>query len=502
MDWGQVVAKSRTNGVLRRIARYVDGRIDGSSIGGGSTDVPTRPAVYQVRVGAALAARPAVEVGNRLLRGWERSALRHAVVDDPSGDSVEEVRRVTHLAFSVLLAAFLVLLPFRLQYPTVVNLAAVVVVLSAGAIVAADATVSLTSIQARVLGCLFLLFVWAVAVTGVAAYPLRHLRVVGLLGVLVGFAVAGAHALRTRYERWATLWLLTAVAAAVGLLSLVHVAVELPVGDEILYPRSVGPISFAVPRTLGVDMGYGAYGVLVAIAAAVVVAVFGSRRGVLPSSPNAVWAAGVAATGIAVGAYVGQSRSMLVNLAAVAAVAVAVGLVRTDRSRLRVAVLLVVATSVPVVVPRLVSALVAAGEGSALSRLQQYQLAVDLMLRRPLTGFGWGYFRAVFPAGYQVHNFWLGVGTALGLPGFVLAVAAYAYLWLGCFARAVRADGPAFVAGLLGVLALTGGGVELMLFPGVTDVTAVLVLVAMSALGVDATVDGWQRAADGGEAPA
>ena len=75
------------------------------------------------------------------------------------------------------------------------------------------------------------------------------------------------------------------------------------------------------------------------------------------------------------------------------------------------------------------------GQGSALTRFQIWQAAIDAIKDRPIFGFGADTFRLVFPmykpaayvaaAGYlsvadNVHNYPLQLASALGIPGFLL----------------------------------------------------------------------------------
>lgn len=87
------------------------------------------------------------------------------------------------------------------------------------------------------------------------------------------------------------------------------------------------------------------------------------------------------------------------------------------------------------------------GEGSALTRFEIWQAAIDAVKAKPLTGFGADTFRLVFPkykplayvkdAGYlsvadNVHNYPLQLMTGIGVIGFLLLYGLFGWaLWLG-----------------------------------------------------------------------
>jgi O-antigen ligase len=307
--------------------------------------------------------------------------------------------------------------------------------------------------------------------------------------VFAGFAIIGATAPESSKMGWRVAWLTTAIVAVIGVLSLVHSAVDLPFGADKLGSRSLGPLSFAVSRTLGIDMGYGAYGVLVAIGVATIIGTIWTRGALWPGRPHSLWAAGIATICIATGVYISQSRSLILNVTAVISTAALVWLFRTDRNRLRNAIVGIgVLVGLPiagVVVPDLLHAFLSAGGGSVGSRVAQYRFAANMLATRPITGYGWGYFLYTFPAELQIHNLWLNIGGAVGLLGVLLSLAAFVYLWIGLFCQAIVTDGRRAIYGLVGLLALTGACVELSLFTGIADVTALVIFVGMSMLTSD-----------------
>jgi O-antigen ligase len=105
-------------------------------------------------------------------------------------------------------------------------------------------------------------------------------------------------------------------------------------------------------------------------------------------------------------------------------------------------------------VPERIASIFKFGEGSALTRFEIWQAAIDAIKAKPITGFGADTFRLVFPkykplayvkdAGYlsvadNVHNYPLQLMAGIGIIGFLLLYGVFGWaLWLGApnaFAR-------------------------------------------------------------------
>jgi O-antigen ligase len=477
MDWDALWRKSHTQqlfSVLRdtAIEQESSAVVDASRAISETLDLR-----YRISIANSAAARPFLAQCGLLLRAWRVSSARAFSVRTPA-DPRTELEHVSQRAVLLVLAVFVLVLPFRLESPTIVNLVTVSLLGIGVVALLVHSPYRASGAQLRVVGPLVLLVLLALATLGTALNPTIHARFILIVTLLAVGAAVGAVVLT---ELWRLLWLVTAVASGIGYLSLIHVAVPFSFGDTLLPPRALGPIQFELPRSLGIDMGYGAYGILVAIGVAVVITTVLYRdEGWLPS-PHAEYAAGIAIVGLLLGAYIGQSRSMYLNLMAIAGVLTTVGYLRSEirfRRGVRMVVVVVAAVAAVVIVPDLARVFVSAAEGSTMSRVAQYGLAIELMTTRPLTGYGWGHFGSVFPAGFQVHNLWLNVGVATGIGGFILSLLSFGWLWLCLFIRAVTAPRSEVPIVLVSLLALTGGVVELALFPGVSDITVLLLVVS------------------------
>ena len=159
------------------------------------------------------------------------------------------------------------------------------------------------------------------------------------------------------------------------------------------------------------------------------------------------------------------------------------------------------------------------GQGSALTRFQIWQAAIDAIKDRPIFGFGADTFRLVFPmykpaayvavAGYlsvadNVHNYPLQLASALGIPGFLLLYGLIGWmLWLSfksAFAReagnsrilysGVWAAALGYMAHLMFGLSVTGTTVILWAFLGLLlapQARAVEVRAPSAAIGIAGT---------------
>ena len=131
------------------------------------------------------------------------------------------------------------------------------------------------------------------------------------------------------------------------------------------------------------------------------------------------------------------------------------------------------------------------GEGSARTRFQIWQAAIDAIRDRPIFGFGADTFRLVFPkykpveyvehAGYlsvadNVHNYPLQITSALGIPGFILLYGTFAAAGWHSFRSAfTRDDGSGDRLVLAGVWAACAGYlVNLMFGLSVTGTSVLL----------------------------
>lgn len=294
---------------------------------------------------------------------------------------------------------------------------------------------------------------------------------------------------RRRVNQFLTVAMYTA--AIVSLLSIVNLVFPLPFGYTG-QPRSFGPLSFGISRSLGVWMSFGSFGILAVIGAAFAgLRVF---RPVLVHGPEVTsymrLFSAVAMVLILAGVILGQSRSTILAFLLAIIWGLAVATFHTD-TRLRAStpkltggVLFSGAISAGIKAPAVLNSFFGTNSASVAVRVEQYRFALELMSRRPVFGWGWGYFETAFGASYTVHNLWFLVGVSLGVPVFLLWIYFFAILGLEMFRGSIASDGRNQGYSFIGVTIIIGGTVEMALYPGFTPATAVLIGVLLGIQGL------------------
>lgn len=229
----------------------------------------------------------------------------------------------------------------------------------------------------------------------------------------------------------------SSIAAIIGFLSLIHLVVGLPFGRPATQSRSLGPLTFQTMRLLGAPMGYGAYGILTSLGGtfAAGVAIWPHKLvGYRPDLAQS-WAS-VSLVGMAIGVFLGQSRSTYLALAASAVVAVILLSYSTQNRTLKRVVKggAVVTGFVAVLVGVAYLGGFLVGSPESLSRrLQQYEIAIGIMLSDPMFGCGWDCARTVTAFSVSIHNSWLFMGAVGGVVVLFLWAAVFGLLSLGLF---------------------------------------------------------------------
>jgi O-antigen ligase len=341
-------------------------------------------------------------------------------------------------------------------------------------------TVSRTQLEALVV--LFLTLVLTLLSTAIAERPILHITRIKSVVLFIALAIVSILELNSRKRLFEVLGVITALTVIIAVLSALNLFIELPFSHSTGPARSLGPIAFFTPRTLGVKMAYGEYGIL-AITAFAYVAMTVLRPVALHGEANkrrTTLALG-ALVAILAGIYIGQSRSTIIAFGAVSAFGLFAGAVHPD-ARIRAARRSIPAGAILsgivvalVNVRTIISGFLDANAMSASSRLSQYSFAVELMRERPLQGWGWGYFKLSYGTEFTVHNQWLLIGVSIGVPALLLWVYLFVRLALAMVRLAFSADLQGKALAMVGTAAVVGGTVELALYPGFDDVSAILV---------------------------
>lgn len=318
-----------------------------------------------------------------------------------------------------------------------------------------------------------------------------NLRMIPQVSRFLFITIASVIELNSVKRLRTTLAWTTAIAAAVGMLTIVNVLVPLPfafTGPT----RSLGLLPLSLPRSLGIWMSFGSYGILAAVGV--------TYAGVVSIWPTALrsdtsrWYRRLLAASalliILVSVYLGKSRSTWLAVVMIIGWFFAVAAFhpderfRTARPAIRRGLLLLAVLGTGVASKSIFHSFLMANTKSIASRTEQYELAIELLAQRPLLGWGWNYFTVAFSPGFHVHNLWFQIGVSLGIPIFLLWIYLFGRLGIGIFRRNRAEDSHIRSLAVVGTGMLLGGMVELALYPGFTPVTAVLIGLLIGIVGL------------------
>jgi len=342
--------------------------------------------------------------------------------------------------------------------------------------------VRLSSFQFAVLLALVAFLLLSLILVTVAHNPFRHtVRLQTLVGFLITY-LAFATTVRTRSAVQTMLLTFSFVAVAISVLSWLHLVFTFEFGHTILYARQIGPVSFWVPRTLGVKMPYGLFGIYASVAVSYFLALeLYPEQFECNGTKARILALGGLVTVLS-GVYVAQSRSTLFAMSAVFGVVLSVTLVRKTNVGLFVSLLLCFVSFLFVLADP-VRTIVPSDSLSVLSRLEQYRFAIEVLRDAPLTGVGFE--RIGDLRDDQIHNFWLSMGAKTGLAGLFIWIYLFAMVVRRSIQEAVSYSAPRAAFGLIVLATLAGTIVELLFFTGFNQSIGLLLGLVASTAGVE-----------------
>ncbi|MBI1735078.1 MAG: O-antigen ligase family protein [Candidatus Rokubacteria bacterium] len=249
-----------------------------------------------------------------------------------------------------------------------------------------------------------------------AVNPGGHLRfMVPLLGSIVIFTlfvVFGRD--RRTVERVARGLVIAAAVAVAG------AAVQALTGVTGIFPSSVDGSRFGeIPRVVGFIVTHGLYGSIVVTGALIALV------GILPTRGERLFSKKTAVFGLCFGVagiVFSQSRSQILATASGLAVFAALSTIYLEGRRRRVIVALGV-VALAAITPLVVMAaemLIALGPANVFRRFEAFDLAISIITQHPLSGAGHVAFIELVGGDRVLHNTFLAVGVATGIPGVVV----------------------------------------------------------------------------------
>ena len=325
----------------------------------------------------------------------------------------------------------------------------------------------------------------------IVAVPGQNLDRVPEVTRFIVFALACVLELNSRERLHKALIAVTAAATGVAILSVINIFVEFPFAHTS-NSRTLGPHTFLTPRSLGIWMSFGSYGIF-AVIGAVYAGLYTLRPEAFYKNVDAGSRRVISAIALGVillGVYVGQSRSTILAFATVGICALLIfgyhpsSKLRSDNYTLYRTILIAGIVGTTVQAASILRSIIGVNVRSVTLRLDQYEFAFLLMSERPVLGWGWNYFGEAFGSGYTVHNLWLVLGVSLGIPVFLLWVYLFYKLGITLFRQALIKDGDAEIFAVLGIVVLVGATVELLLYPGFTPSAALVIGLLTAIVGI------------------
>ena len=279
-----------------------------------------------------------------------------------------------------------------------------------------------------------------------------------------------------------SLFAITVGVAVLGVLTILHALdiFSLPVALDKLPARAFLGYRFPVPRTLGIGMSYGKFGIMASVAMVTLIFSTLSPYRIIKSLPLRI----VLFLAVVSGILISQGRGVFLTVTTVSLFSVVAALqmrraavlgpqAAMSRSWLLLfAVMAILAIAVGGFLPTVAELDIVDVEtvnslDNAAGRVQINRIAVDLLLQNPLFGIGHGNFVGMAGMGTGIHNHFVEQYVATGFIGGSFYLLFYLLLLLSAwraFVRgtslAVRMVAAIFFAGYMAVL------LEYLVFPG------------------------------------
>jgi hypothetical protein len=211
------------------------------------------------------------------------------------------------------------------------------------------------------------------------------------------------------------LTVITILATVVSIFTIIHVIIDLPFGATDHTGRSIGGFSFGVVQTIGVDMHFAVWNIMLATGILYSIRVIRNPRTYLSARLQYVRPVfGIFFVFMMSAAYINQSRAFWLSLFAVGVIYSTHNI--TSRSLHRNTTIMFISLVIlsPLLyffVTHAIKLIINVNPIAIENRVDQYRLALELMIKHPL-GIGFGGYSSI--SNVTVHNLWLYLGVSLG----------------------------------------------------------------------------------------
>ncbi|OYR54183.1 hypothetical protein DJ70_14580 [Halorubrum halodurans] len=198
-------------------------------------------------------------------------------------------------------------------------------------------------------------------------------------------------------------------AVAISVLTVIHsltYPVGLPFGQAYLGQRTVVGLTIPFQRTLGLpNISYGGFGMMLMIATP-----YYLYKGIKNRSKGILLAVLVVAFAI----MISQSRSTWAATSVAIFIIITTYILKRYNRKVKIAYVFGILTPALTLLPSIVEALISIRSGSLSSRIEQYQVALNLLQSNPLTGVGLNNISQYYSE-YIIHSGFLRIGAESGI---------------------------------------------------------------------------------------
>ena len=355
------------------------------------------------------------------------------------------------------------------------NLLIIITIIYFGAIVVPQERLYFSKVQVFVLGLLSV----AIAMISISLFvqqgsPRRLVTYIGyLLVTVILFLYVDSISDAKRVLQMAFL-----SAVVISVLTIVHSVthpVGLPFGQAYIGQRTVAGITVPFQRTLGLPgISYGAFGMMLMIGTPYYLYI-----GLKNRSP--IIFLGVSLVFLAV--LISQSRSTWAATGLAVFTVISGYIINESGKKANVAYLFGIVFPAILLLPAAVNALVSIRSSSFLSRIEQYQVALDLIQSNPVVGIGLGNVGQVYST-HSIHSEFLRIGAEAGSIVFLIIITIWIVSALSV-TRGIFSSSPRYTLGV-GILASIGAIIiEANMAPGFGKASWIVLAISLGIFSVD-----------------
>jgi len=391
-----------------------------------------------------------------------------------------------------LYVVYIIIAPFATLFEGIMNSLAILLFVLSTIYILQKRKLELSYSHTIILAILTLSLVWYLISVSASVEPVANLIGGKTLLLYTVIIFSGIVLVDSKQRVSVALLTIAAITSIIGYLTIIHLIFELPFGGAFRQARSFGPLSFGFPRTLAAPTQYDAFTMYILIGLPTLfVSTLRPSSLSLPQHWITKMGSLIGIVGTLAAVIIMQSRSAYVVIAICVVLFLTILLIQqTGYNFLRLGIL----CSIPAILlmaifgQEILQAYISTNSKSVYIRLQLYLYAGEMIVENLALGCGWDCTSAIVNAGQKgnsprIHNFWLLIGASYGLP----LLLSWSMLFLQLIYNSISAlqlDSSKYWLGLIALTALSGGILQLSLFPAISDEVGVYVSVIVCIFGI------------------